>query len=95
MRTSFNPVLDDVIDFAMVGGTDDLHMSPNSFQEVWYYPELSERESWREAIRKEINHMISNKVWRKIQKKISRKIDVCWEVSGFFSERRAKFSERD
>ena len=35
LHTSWNPVLDEVVDFAMVGGTDDMHENPTYFHEAW------------------------------------------------------------
>ena len=40
---------------AMVGGTDESYDNPDTFDEAWEHPNISERKHWREAIRKEFN----------------------------------------
>ena len=68
LHTNYNPTLGEVIDFAMVGGTDDLYLNPKSFSEAWNHPDHVEREAWRTAIRKEFGDMIRNNVWRKVKR---------------------------
>ena len=51
-------------DLAMVGGTDESYDNPDTFDEAWEHPNISERKYWREAIRKEFNDMIKRQVWR-------------------------------
>ena len=50
-------------DLAMVGGTNDLHVNPKTFQEAQYHQNLEERELWREVIRKEFRDMMSKGMW--------------------------------
>ena len=42
---------------------------PKTFQEAWYYPVKSERDSWRVSIREEIRSRIERGVWRKTDRK--------------------------
>ena len=51
-------------DLAMVGGTDESYGNPDTFDEAWEHPNITERKNWRDAIRKEFNNMIKRKVWR-------------------------------
>ena len=69
LHTSWNPVLNEVVDFAMVGGTDDLHENPTYFNEAWNHEDPQERKHWRDAIKKEFRDMIKNEVWSKYKKK--------------------------
>ena len=41
-------------DLAMVGGTDESYDNPDTFDEAWEHPNISERGYWREAIRKDL-----------------------------------------
>ena len=83
INDTWNPTLGDVVEFALVGGTDDLYENPRTFQEAWNRPDAVDREKWREAIRKEFNDMIyKRKVWRHCKKstipKDRRLIDCKW-----------------
>ena len=67
LDTSYNPTLSALVyedDIALVGGTDDTHENPTSFQEAWHHPDINERLAWRAAIRKEFRDMINRNVWR-------------------------------
>ena len=59
---------DDVVEIALVGGTDDDYENPMSFDDAWNHPDEFERIKWREAIRKEIRDMIKRGVWRNVKK---------------------------
>ena len=70
IHDTWNPTLDDMVEFILVGGTDDTYENPRTFQEAWNHPDEHERKMWREAIRKEFRDMIYNrKVWRHVKKK--------------------------
>ena len=65
----WNTTLDDVVEFAFVGGTDDLYENPRTFDEAWNHPNENDRKSWRKAVRKEFHDMIvARKVWRPVKK---------------------------
>ena len=66
--TMINTVIDDLEDFAFVGGTDDDYVNPMTFQEAWHHPDPMEANKWRDAIRKEFRDMISKGVWRNMKK---------------------------
>ena len=48
---------------------EDYPEEPQSFQEAWHHPNLTDREGWRNAIRKEFSDMIKRGVWRRIKKR--------------------------
>ena len=62
LHTSYNPTLDDVVEIALVGGTDDSYSNPNLFDDAWDHEEAEDRAKWREGIRKELRDMIKRKV---------------------------------
>ena len=67
----WNTTLEDVVEFAFVGGTDDLYVNPRTFDEAWNHPDENDRKKWREAIRKEFHDMVvARKVWKPVKKKI-------------------------
>ena len=74
LHTSYNPTLDTLSalvyedDFALVGGTDDMHVNPMHFQDAWHHPNLKERIAWRAAIQKEFKDMIDKNVWRYVKR---------------------------
>ena len=69
INDSWNTTLEDIVEFAFVGGTDDLYENPRTFQEAWNHADLKERAKWREAIRKEFHDMVnSRKVWRNVKR---------------------------
>ena len=41
-------------------------MEPQTFQHVWWHPDLTAREKWREGIKLEFKKMISMLIWRKL-----------------------------
>ena len=52
-------------DIAFVGGTDETHVNPITFEDAWNHPNEDEKTAWRTAIRKEFRDMIDRKVWRR------------------------------
>ena len=68
LNTFYNRTIEDVVEFAMVGGTDNDYVNPISFQDAWWHPDPEERKKWREAIRKEMRDMIRRGVWRKVKR---------------------------
>ena len=58
LHDTWNPTLDDVVEFILVGGSDDTYENPLTFQEAWNHPDKFECEMWREAIQKEFRDMI-------------------------------------
>ena len=54
----------DVVDFAMVGGTDHDYVNLVKFNDAWNHEDPDERALWRNAMSKEINDMVKKKVWR-------------------------------
>jgi len=69
LHDTWNPTLDDMVEFILVGGTDDTYENPRTFQEAWNHPDEYKRKMWREAIWKEFRDMINNrKVWRHVKK---------------------------
>ena len=65
LNTLYNRTIKDVLEFTMVGGTDNDYVNPISFQIAWWHPEPEERKKWREAIQKEFQDMIRRGFWRK------------------------------
>ena len=59
---------DDVVEIALIGGTDDDYENPMSFDDAWNHPDEFERMKWREAIRKEIRDTIKRGVRRNVKK---------------------------
>ena len=43
LNVSWNPTLDDLVEFALVGGSDDDYENPKTFQETWFHPDSEER----------------------------------------------------
>ena len=62
------PNIDDIVEFAMVGGTDDSYVNPKNFENAWNHENEYERLMWRNAIKKEFNDMFKHKVWEKVKK---------------------------
>ena len=72
LHTSYNPTLSALVvedDLALVGGTDDLHENPISFDQAWNHEDKEERMSWQDAIKKEFGDMIERGVWKHTHKK--------------------------
>ena len=68
INDSWNTTLEDVVEFAFVGGTDDLYVNPRTFDEAWNHTDANDRKKWREAIRKEFYDMhVARKVWRPVK----------------------------
>ena len=62
LHTLYNPTLSNLVmenDIALVGGTDNMHKNPMTFDEAWNNPEEKERKSWQLAIKKEFTDMIN------------------------------------
>ena len=45
INDTWNPTLSDVVEFALVGGTDDMYENPKTFDEAWNRPNVVEREN--------------------------------------------------
>jgi len=59
-----------MVEFILVGGSDDTYKNPHTLQGASNHPDEHERKMWREAIRKEFRDMIYNqKVWRHVKNK--------------------------
>jgi hypothetical protein len=43
LNTFYNRTIEDVVEFAMVGGTDNDYVNPISFQDGWWHPDPEER----------------------------------------------------
>ena len=62
------PNINDIVEFAMVGGMDESYMNPRNFEEAWNHKNEYERSMWRIAIKKEFNEMFKHNVWAKVKK---------------------------
>ena len=56
---SYNPTDSDMVDYVLIGGTEESSEIPSDFKEVWHSENDELRNNWREAIGKEIEG------WRK------------------------------
>ena len=54
LHTSYNPTNNDMVDYALIGGTDEEYEIPNSFSEAWDHHDNEQKLKWCEAINKEI-----------------------------------------
>jgi len=62
------PNINDIVEFAMIAGTDESYVNPKNFKEAWNHPDEYEKTKWREAIKKEFNDIFKHQVWEKIKK---------------------------
>ena len=71
LHTSYNPMLNTLSalvyedDIAFIGGTDETHVNPVTFEDVWDHPTADEQAALRTASWKEFRDMIDRKVWRR------------------------------
>ena len=61
LNNFYNPTLRDVVDFAMVGGTDHNYINPVKFDDAWNHEDPDERALWPDAMSKEINDMVKKR----------------------------------
>ena len=52
VNPSIGPNIGEIVNFAMVGGTDDLHDNHTSFNDAWDNTNEEEKTNWRKAIKK-------------------------------------------
>ena len=45
----YNPAIKDVVEFAMVSGTDHDYSTPVNFKDVWHHEDVQGRRLWRKA----------------------------------------------
>ena len=62
------PNKSDIVEFAMIGGTDESYVNPRNFEEEWNHKNKYEKSMWRNAIKKKFNDMFKHKVWEKVKK---------------------------
>ena len=46
------PRINDIVEFSMVGGTDDTYVNPKNFENAWNHENEYERLMWRNEIKK-------------------------------------------
>ena len=51
------PNINEIVQFAIVGGTDDSYVNPKKFEEAWNHKNEYKRLMWRNTIRKEFNDL--------------------------------------
>ena len=47
---TYDPTRDDMSEIVLVGGTDESHKSPKTFEKAWNHEDNCLRSKWREAI---------------------------------------------
>ena len=62
LHRSFNPTNNDMVDYALIGSTDEEYEIPNSFGEAWDRHDNEQKLKWREAINKEIQDWTKRKI---------------------------------
>ena len=75
LNPNLRPNIEEIVDFAMVDGTDELYDNPTNFNKAWDNPDEEENINWWRAIKKEFSKMINHKVWERVKKEIFQKTE--------------------
>ena len=60
VNLNVRPKIEEIVNYTMVGGTDELYDSPTYFNEACDHPDEEEKIKWWKAMKKEFSKMINH-----------------------------------